>query len=105
VEESMVPERIDVRSAARELWISWAGGDSQRIALPDLRTLCPCASCGERRARASESSGLHVIAGADAELSAEVTEVKPVGRYAIQIVWGDGHNDGIYTYRFLREIG
>ena len=32
-----------------------------------------------------------------------MTEVKPVGRYAINFVWSDGHDSGIYSYTFLRE--
>jgi DUF971 family protein len=29
-------------------------------------------------------------------------DVRPVGRYALQPVWGDGHNSGLYTYDYLR---
>jgi len=28
-----------------------------------------------------------------------------VGNYAIGMVWGDGHDSGIYTYFYLRELG
>jgi DUF971 family protein len=28
----------------------------------------------------------------------------PVGHYAIQFNWNDGHSSGIYTYEYLREI-
>ena len=31
-------------------------------------------------------------------------EVKPVGNYAIQIDWSDGHKAGIYSYEHFREI-
>jgi len=30
--------------------------------------------------------------------------IEPVGRYAIQIAWSDGHDTGIYPYRRLREL-
>ena len=86
------------------MWIVWEDGQANRITLPELRASCPCATCADRRARHRESGGLHVIADEDAAVSADVREVRPVGRYAIQIVWGDGHDDGIYTYRLLREI-
>ena len=29
----------------------------------------------------------------------------PVGGYALQIFWADGHADGLYTYQKLREWG
>jgi len=27
-----------------------------------------------------------------------------VGHYAVRITWGDGHSDGIYTYKMLRGL-
>jgi DUF971 family protein len=32
-------------------------------------------------------------------------KIEPVGRYAIQIDWSDGHSTGIYPFRRLRELG
>jgi DUF971 family protein len=31
-------------------------------------------------------------------------EISPVGNYAIQIVWSDGHSTGIYSFDLLRKI-
>ena len=31
--------------------------------------------------------------------------VEPVGNYAVRIVFDDGHNTGIYSWRYLREMG
>ena len=31
--------------------------------------------------------------------------VEPVGHYAVRIVFDDGHNTGIYSWRYLREMG
>jgi DUF971 family protein len=28
-----------------------------------------------------------------------------VGNYALALVWGDGHDSGIYSFRFLRRLG
>jgi DUF971 family protein len=30
--------------------------------------------------------------------------IEPVGRYAIQIAWSDGHGSGIYPFRRLRTL-
>jgi len=27
-----------------------------------------------------------------------------VGNYALSIIWGDGHDTGIYSYRWLRQL-
>ena len=34
----------------------------------------------------------------------ELQGIEPVGSYALQLVWGDGHRTGIYTYDYLRQI-
>jgi DUF971 family protein len=31
-------------------------------------------------------------------------KIQPVGRYAIQIDWSDGHSTGIYSFRQLRRL-
>jgi DUF971 family protein len=31
--------------------------------------------------------------------------MKPVGHYAYQITWNDGHSTGIYPVERLRELG
>jgi DUF971 family protein len=37
--------------------------------------------------------------------SVGIVELKPVGQYGIQIVFDDGHDTGIYSWAWLREIG
>ena len=34
-----------------------------------------------------------------------VKAVEPVGRYAVRIVFDDGHDTGLYTWGYLRELG
>jgi DUF971 family protein len=34
-----------------------------------------------------------------------IKEIKPVGHYAVQLVFDDGHDTGIYSWLFLRELG
>jgi DUF971 family protein len=31
--------------------------------------------------------------------------MKPIGHYAYQIVWNDGHDTGIYPVEQLRKLG
>jgi DUF971 family protein len=30
--------------------------------------------------------------------------IHPVGRYALQFVWSDGHDTGFFTYDYLRRL-
>ena len=34
-----------------------------------------------------------------------INEILPVGNYAVQLVFDDGHNSGIYSWEYLRELG
>jgi DUF971 family protein len=34
----------------------------------------------------------------------ELKNVAVVGNYAVSLSWGDGHDTGIYSYRYLREL-
>jgi DUF971 family protein len=34
----------------------------------------------------------------------ELKNVAVVGKYALSLSWGDGHDTGIYSYRYLREL-
>ena len=33
-----------------------------------------------------------------------LVDIQRVGRYAVRLVWNDGHRTGIYTFEFLREL-
>ncbi len=99
------PTEITVSRQRREVRIAWRDGHESRYPLDLLRRACPCALCAEQRARQSAPAGLTVLQGPvmrPGEI--EASEVKPVGRYAITFVWSDGHDSGIYSYPYLREL-
>jgi DUF971 family protein len=33
-----------------------------------------------------------------------ITDISVVGRYALNFRWSDGHETGIYSFRYLREF-
>ena len=100
-----IPTSIDVRRDAGELRITWADGTVQSLSLRDIRRACPCAECADETRRAEQEGGLHMLTGREETASENVVDVSPVGRYAIQILWDDGHNTGIYTFGRLRQLG
>ena len=83
--------------------VEWESRGIYRIKLADLRKACPCATCADQRKSPTPEDGLRVISDAEAAAD-EVRDVRTVGRYAIQVVWGDGHDAGIYPYALLREL-
>ena len=84
--------------------IEWKGVGRRRIKLSYLRRYCPCAPCVDRRNRQAEGEGLPMLSVAEMTATDEVSTVVPVGRYAVQIKWSDGHDTGIYTYDYLRKL-
>ena len=101
------PAEITVTRDRRELRIRWQDGHESVYAFDLLRTECPCALCNDRRSKPPAPAGpsLMVLSGPVVRAGEiQVTEAKPVGRYALNFVWSDGHDSGIYTYSFLRGL-
>ncbi len=95
------PKRIRVHRAGGWLEMDWADHGVLRVMLREVRKACPCALC--EGLRAERDAQLQMIT-ADKTPSVELSEVVPVGNYAIQIRWTDGHDTGIYTYSYLKQL-
>ena len=98
------PRDIEVDRHAGELVVYWRDGSESRYGLEGLRRECPCASCRELRAAAEQSGGLTLVDPEAVSVTAQVRGFSYVGRYGIRIEWGDGHDHGIYTFEFFREL-
>jgi DUF971 family protein len=95
-------QAADIQAIGNELAVRWQDGSESYIALEALRRACPCAGCkGE-----TDVMG-HVHRGPERQLSPrsfKVREIKRVGGYGIQPVWGDGHSTGIYSFDYLHAM-
>jgi len=40
-----------------------------------------------------------------AKENVNIKEIQPVGNYAVKLVFDDGHDTGLYTWDYLRELG
>jgi DUF971 family protein len=86
-----------------ELAIVWQDGREDYLSLEALRRNCPCAMCrGERDLLGNVHRG---PARPLTKASFQAVSHRQVGGYALQIFWADGHNDGIYSYETLRQLG
>ena len=83
----------------RHLAISWSDGEESLYDVRELRLACACASCVD------EWTGEGRLDPASVPEDVRPLRIQPVGRYAIQIEWSDGHDTGIYPFRRLRELG
>ena len=84
------------------LVIKWVGGEESYILLKVLRDGCPCAECsGETDALGNLYMG---YGRPKSSTGYTIMKVKPVGYYALQFTWGDGHDAGIYRFELLKEL-
>jgi DUF971 family protein len=96
------PDRFEL--VGQFLAIRWDDGGESIIPLEELRRRCPCARCtGE----VDVTGRLHTL-GPPLPLapsSFQPVAWEPVGHYAVQPRWADGHDTGIYTFELLRQLG
>ncbi len=88
----------EIRVEDGRLRIDWADDTSSDFPFDYLRNRCPCAVCVDEWT--GERKNLVLLPLADLRPSG----INPVGNYAIQISWSDGHSTGIYSFRYLREL-
>jgi ATP-binding protein involved in chromosome partitioning len=98
VSEATTPAAI-AQDGPDRLRIDWKDGRVSRYPVRELRKACRCARCVE------ELTGRPLLRDENVPADVRPVRITPVGRYAIGISWTDGHDTGIYTFEYLRELG
>ncbi len=89
------------QTSKETLEVRWDDGHLSSFPIAALREACPCASCkGETILFETYAPPKQVVAPGRFDLKA----IRPVGSYAAQFVWGDGHETGLYSWEYLRGI-
>jgi len=104
LDERKKPKNLKVFVSTGEgMEIAWNDGHLSRYTFPYLREHCPCAMCNDERQKKSElGKTAEVFPMFKPRITAK--SASPVGNYAVQIEYSDGHSTGIYSYGHLREI-
>jgi DUF971 family protein len=92
-----VPTGITLHSASRVLEIEYEDGVNFRLPFEFLRVYSPSA---EVRGHNPEQATLQV-----GKRDVAITALQPVGHYAVQPLFSDGHSSGIYSWEYLHELG
>ena len=93
------PETIDL--IGNTVAIRWADGREDFHEMEKLRALSPSAE------NIGEPDLFGRIHGGDPRTAfpgVTVTDYELVGRYAVRFIFSDGHQTGLFTYRYLREM-
>jgi DUF971 family protein len=91
---------IDVDRAGGTMRIEWQDGHISTYRLAALRPQCPCAFCSGEMGRPGAVNE-HTVFSAE---QTTLVDMLPVGHYALQPIWGDGHDTGLYTLDRLRRL-
>ena len=122
----------DKAIATRLTWLDdggidvlWDDGHHSVFSRAYLRAMCPCATCQGTHgppttlvdaraigveaepAKKKKFGGFNVMTGPkppSKDVAIQIAGAEPVGRYGMKLVWGDGHDTGIYTWRYLRMV-
>ncbi len=95
--EGPAPTAITLHQKSRLMEIGFADGKSFRLPYEFLRVLSPSAEVR------GHGPGQEVLQ--TGKRSVEIRSLEPVGSYAVQPAFSDGHATGIYSWEYLHYLG
>jgi DUF971 family protein len=91
------PENIRLRKRTRVLEVEFDDGSAYSLPAEYLRVHSPSAEVqGHSPETATLVTGKSQVA---------ISDIEQVGRYAVRLVFDDGHDTGLYTWTYLYELG
>ena len=91
-----IPTNIQLHTRSRELELGYAGGESYRLSCEYLRVYSPSAEVK------GHGAGQEVLQ--TGKMHVAITAIRPVGNYALQLVFDDGHDTGLYSWDYLHQL-
>jgi len=95
--KTQMPTEIKLHQKSRMLEIAFSDGQRFELSCELLRVYSPSA---EVRGHGPGQEVLQV-----GKKNVEITDVQPVGSYAVQLVFSDGHDSGLYSWDYLHDLG
>lgn len=92
-----IATEIRLRRASRVLAVSFADGGRFELPFEYLRVYSPSAEVK------GHGPGQEVLVRGKQNVG--IAAVEPVGQYAVKLVFDDGHDTGLYTWKYLHELG
>ncbi len=95
--EAKSPPLVEVKRVPEEkaLRLTWGDGFQAQPSYRYLAGYCPCAGCQ------GHGGGIEYH---EPDERVEPDSIRPVGNYAVSIVWKHGCRTGIYTFDYLRRL-
>ncbi len=90
------PTRITVAKDKQSIEVQFSDSHSHSFTAEILRVLSPSAEVQ------GHSEAERKLVGGKKNVS--VSNIEPVGNYAIRIIFSDGHDTGLFSWAFLAEL-
>ena len=87
-----------IEESDSEISIVWSDDAETKYNAAELRRNCPCAGC------VNEWTGEKILRDESVSDDLSFTHTSIVGRYALNFHFSDGHDTGIFTFKFLRGL-
>ena len=97
----MTPQPTQIQRLPDAMSVQWNDGHQSEYSYQLLRQKCPCARCQSEQ---SDKNPLRLLPTDPFSKNLTLVDIQRVGRYAIRLIWADGHKTGIYTFEFLRSL-
>ena len=97
VKDSPIPTEIKLHQASKVMEIVFSDGKSFRLGYEFLRVHSPSAEVR------GHGPGQEVLQTGKSKVG--ISTLDPVGSYAVQPTFSDGHATGIYSWDYLYELG
>ncbi|MDC0663079.1 DUF971 domain-containing protein [Marinobacter sp. SS21] len=91
------PSNIRIRKRSRLLHLDYADGSSAELPFELLRVYSPSAEVR------GHGMGAGVLQTGKQDV--EITGAEMIGNYALKLSFSDGHDSGLFTWAYLRELG
>ena len=95
--EKHYPKNIELRKKSRRLIVTFDTEEVFDFSAEFLRVYSPSADVK------GHSPGQAVLQVGKED--ATIEDVEPIGNYAVRLIFGDGHDTGLYTWDYLYEMG
>ncbi len=100
---SLAPVHLDLKKD-RGLTVQWADGTASYYSVAYLRRMSPSADMRQLRDQMAKNPLTVLPSRGSASGPLVVLDAELVGNYAIRLRFSDGHDTGIYSWTYLREI-
>lgn len=95
-DKAPIPKNIELHQRTRTLELIYDDDERYPLSCEYLRVYSPSAEVR------GHGPGQEVLQ--TGKVNVTINSIKPMGNYALQLIFSDGHDSGIYSWEYLREL-